>query len=152
MAPITLVVARAGILIEIAILSTWRVVLPGDAAVIRVFGIIAGTGAIGIVRVCSLVAIVVAAVPTFIEFALAGAPLTNVGRRAAAAERAARVRVRTAAACAFGGPITTDFDGFRAAACGKACEQAKDNDCPRSTLRHLGRSAYHLTVGSSTMR
>jgi hypothetical protein len=86
-----------------------------------------------------LIAVVVVAVATFIDCALAGSLFTNVSGRPAAAERAAHVQSGAARADAgpgiAGGMISTDLDGFRTAASGNACEHAKDN-CPRSTLRH----------------
>jgi hypothetical protein len=72
-----LVVACAGVLIEIAILPTRGIVLPGDAAVIGVFGIVARPRALGIFRVLELIAVVVEAIPASIDLALAGARFTN---------------------------------------------------------------------------
>src|SRR6478736_317448 len=156
MAPVALVIARARVLIEIAILTARSVVLAGDAAVVRIFGVVARTGAFGIGRVDQPIAVVVHTVAAFVDFALASAllaALRGTGRatRAHAARRghlAARARTHTRA-CARG-VIATDFDILSAAECREACEPA-ENDGPCSELPH-GSRRYHLGVASSTMR
>jgi hypothetical protein len=135
-APKTLVVARAGVLVEVAVLPTRGVVLSGDAAVVRVFRVVARPGTIGIGRVLCAIAVIVDAVATLINLALAGPWLTNVSRRTAILG-AARIHSRPAHSCAGSSVISPDLDGLGAAAGGETCEQAKDGG-PCSTLRHGG--------------
>lgn len=136
MTPKTLVVARARVLIEIAILAAGCVVLTGDAAVVRIFGVVAGARALGVVGVRQAITVIVVAIAAVVDFALAGRRLTHVGGHpaATAGARAARIRRHTAAAGARR-VITTDFDVLGTAEDGEACEPA-ENDGRCSKLLH----------------
>jgi len=70
--PITMIVARARVLIEVAILPTRSVILTGNPSEVGVFGIVARAGAIRICRIVEAVAVVVEAVSALIDEALAG--------------------------------------------------------------------------------
>ena len=76
--PVAVVVAGAGIWIEIAVLPTWGIVLPRDPPVIGVFRVVTWPGALWVVRVGELIAVVVDAVATAIVLALASVHFADV--------------------------------------------------------------------------
>ncbi len=153
--PKTLVVTRARVLIEIAVLSTGGIVLAWDAAVVRVFGVVARAGAVGVIRVDEPVPVVVGAVSTQIDFALAGFFLTGLSHCSRAVSgarvRSASVQARAAgsSARAVQRSISTDLDVLGAAAGEQSPRHAKD-EAPDASLHHC--SSHHFGVGSVTMR
>jgi len=92
--PKTLVVARAGILIEETILVAGRVVLPGNAAKKRILRVVTGASAFGIFRIDETVAVVVHAVTAREDFALARCDVTLAAAGTAGRDSAASGRAR----------------------------------------------------------
>jgi hypothetical protein len=100
--------------------------LPWNAAVEGVLGVVAWSGAVGIVRIDQAVPVVVEAIATLIDLALAGCDVTAVARPAAPASSAAGGQVRATArdrarrrdgSASHGsnavGEIAAHFDAFR---------------------------------------
>ena len=70
LAPIALVIARASILVEVAVAVTRCIVLTRDTAEVGIFGVVARAGTLAIRRVREPIPVVVDAVPAVIDFAL----------------------------------------------------------------------------------
>lgn len=69
--PVTVVVAGARVLVEVAVLPARGVVLTRDPAIVGGLGVVAGAEAVGIVRVDQPVPVVVEQIPTLIDVVLA---------------------------------------------------------------------------------
>ena len=94
---VAIVVARSGVLVEVAIGKARRARLPGDAAVVAAFGVVAGTEAVRIIRVEQAISVVVEGRPAPAE-AAAAVVRARAGKEGAAAPGGA-AHATTRSAC-----------------------------------------------------
>jgi len=147
--PIAMIVAGAGVLIEIAILPTRRIVLTRNTAKEGVFGVVARSRAVGIVRIIEAVSVVVDAVAALIDLPLAHrflatmAPATDAHTRRATrrivtpeSKRAggAADRASDAGRTSKGRQISSDLDALRAR--GSSDEGAHDGQKRKAARRN----------------
>jgi hypothetical protein len=76
---VTIVVAGAGVSIEVTVLLAGGVVLARNSAEIGVFGVVAGAQALWVCRIDQAILIVVGAVPASIELSVAIPELAGPG-------------------------------------------------------------------------
>jgi len=162
-APIALIVTRTGILIEVAILATGRIVLSRNATVVGVFAVVAWARALRVVRINQPIAVVVQAVAACVHLAFTSRGLAGAGRPAAAARAVATAWTVAARALASAaersgggyvatrGVITPDLDVLGTAESAQARAPA-ENEGPCTKLRHRSALCNHLGAASSTMR
>ena len=145
LAPIALVIARASILVEVAVAVTRCIVLTRDTAEVGIFGVVARAGTLAIRRVREPIPVVVDAVPAVIDFALTSRDpaLGRCARRILACGSTRRRSATTAAVVTRvrQRQVLTNLDAIGTRPCqgaGNDRQHSAPGSNPREQLGHHG--------------